>query len=174
MGAEGLVWDHEKLDLFLENPKSLVSRTRMSFRGLKEPGDRADVIAFLRAYSDDPQNIPESAPTETRDPEVAPEVLALQGDPDYGEYLSGECVTCHRADGGDDGIPSITEPTRSPTRCFISRAALLVKVTARISLGRAVPVLSKCAIRVVSARVLPVPAPASTRTGPSKASTAAR
>jgi len=26
----------------------------------------------------------------------------------YGEYLSGECVTCHRADGADEGIPSIT------------------------------------------------------------------
>ena len=108
MGIEGLVWDHEKLDLFLENPKSLVSKTRMNFRGLKDEGDRADVIAYLRAYSDNPSDIPESAPTEARDPDVAPEILALQGDPDYGEYLSGECVTCHRADGADDGIPSIT------------------------------------------------------------------
>ena len=33
------------------------------------------------------------------------------------------------------GMPSTTPPTISPTRCFISRAALLVKVTARISLG---------------------------------------
>ena len=108
MGVEGLVWDHEKLDLYLENPKALVSKTRMNFRGLKDAEDRADVIAFLRAYSDDPANIPESAPTAPADPEVAPEVLALQGDPDYGEYLSSECVTCHRADGADDGIPSIT------------------------------------------------------------------
>ena len=33
------------------------------------------------------------------------------------------------------GMPSTTPPTISPMRCFISRAALLVKVTARISLG---------------------------------------
>ena len=26
---------------------------------------------------------------------------------DYGEYLSGECTTCHRLDGAGDGIPSI-------------------------------------------------------------------
>lgn len=39
---------------------------------------------------------------------VAPAILALKGDTDYGEYLSSECVTCHRADGGGDGIPSIT------------------------------------------------------------------
>ncbi len=108
MGVEGLIWDHEKLDIYLENPKALVSQTRMNFRGLKKKEDRDDVIAFLRVYSDNPSDIPESAPTEIRDPEVAPEVLALQGDPDYGEYLSGECVTCHRADGGDEGIPSIT------------------------------------------------------------------
>ena len=25
----------------------------------------------------------------------------------YGEYLAGECVTCHSADGSDRGIPSI-------------------------------------------------------------------
>jgi cytochrome c553 len=25
----------------------------------------------------------------------------------YGQYLSGECVTCHRADGQDKGIPPI-------------------------------------------------------------------
>ena len=107
MGNDGLVWDFEKLDLYIENPKSLVSRTRMKFRGLKEAADRADVIAFLRVYSDNPQDIVEAAPTEFRDPVPSDDVLALQGDPDYGEYLSGECVTCHKIDGSEDGIPSI-------------------------------------------------------------------
>ena len=59
-------------------------------------------------------------------------------------------------------------------RCFISRAALLVKVTARICEGKARPVARMWAMRVVSTRVLPVPAPASTRTGPSVVSTASR
>lgn len=27
---------------------------------------------------------------------------------EYGEYLSSECTTCHRIDGADEGIPSIT------------------------------------------------------------------
>ena len=39
--------------------------------------------------------------------EVAPEILALEGDPEYGEYLSGDCKTCHREDGDYDGIPAI-------------------------------------------------------------------
>lgn len=108
-GAGGLIWTLETMDTFLENPKSLVSKTRMSFRGLKKERDRRDVLAYLRQFSDDPQNIPEAEPTaEATDHSVAPEILAIEGDPEYGEYLASECTTCHRADGGDDGIPSIT------------------------------------------------------------------
>ena len=29
------------------------------------------------------------------------------GDPAYGEYLSSACVSCHRSDGANKGIPSI-------------------------------------------------------------------
>lgn len=32
---------------------------------------------------------------------------AASADSAFGQYLSGECVTCHRADGTDKGIPSI-------------------------------------------------------------------
>ena len=71
------------------------------------------------------------------------------------------------------GMPSAT-PISASMRSRISRAALLVKVTARISCGRARPEAMRWATRVVSTRVLPVPAPASTSTGPSSASTARR
>lgn len=109
MGADGLHWDLESLDVYLENPKSLVSGTRMSFRGLKDPQERADVIAYLRMFSASPQNIPEAAPTALpHEVALAPEVLDIVGDPAFGEYLSGECSTCHQADGEDEGIPSIT------------------------------------------------------------------
>ena len=62
-------------------------------------------------------------------------------------------------------MPSTASPTSRPMRCFISRAALLVKVTARICEGKARPSDRMWAMRVVSTRVLPVPAPASTSTG---------
>ncbi len=35
------------------------------------------------------------------------EDLLKNADLAYGEYLAGECVTCHSADGADKGIPSI-------------------------------------------------------------------
>ncbi|WP_299691441.1 c-type cytochrome [uncultured Tateyamaria sp.] len=108
-GAGGLEWHADTLDVFLENPRAMATGTRMSFRGLKNPEDRANLIVYLRQFSDDPANIPEADPTATGvDHDLDPAILALVGDPEYGEYLSGECTTCHQATGGDDGIPSIT------------------------------------------------------------------
>lgn len=108
-GSDGLIWSLDKLDAYLENPKALVTGTRMSFRGLKDAQDRHDVLAYLRRYSDRPADIPEAQPTQVP-PEVTlpPEILAIVGDPDYGEYLASECTTCHQRSGADDGIPSIT------------------------------------------------------------------
>ena len=108
-GHDGLIWDLKTLNVYIDNPKSLVSGTRMSFRGLKDPQDRADLLAYMRSFSDNPANIPEAEPTARPDvPVLPPEILAIVGDRDYGEYLSSECTTCHQRDGSDQGIPSIT------------------------------------------------------------------
>jgi cytochrome c len=107
-GTGGLEWHADTLDAFIENPRALASGTRMSFTGISDPQDRANVVAYLRTYSDNPADIPEADPTATatdRDLDVT--ILALVGDTEYGAYLSGECTTCHQAAGGDDGIPSI-------------------------------------------------------------------
>jgi cytochrome c len=116
-GVDGLTWTLETLDAYIENPRALVSKTRMSYPGLEDAGARADLLAYLRRFSDNPANIPEAAPTAIgTDHSVDPGILAIQGDPEYGEYLSSECVSCHRADGTADGIPSIT---RWPERDFV-------------------------------------------------------
>jgi len=99
---EGLHWTHEKLDGFLENPKASVPGTKMSFRGLKERQDRTDLIAYLATFSDD-----QMSAQITPGFSVGPEILSLEGDLEFGEYLSSECTTCHQADGGNDGIPGI-------------------------------------------------------------------
>ncbi|MFC4732767.1 c-type cytochrome [Salipiger abyssi] len=115
--ADGLVWDYARLDAYLENPRALVSGTRMSFRGLKDAQDRHDVLAYLRDFTASPRDIPEAAPTALpREVDLPPEILAIVGDADYGEYLASECLTCHRQDGSDAGIPSIT---RWPVEDFV-------------------------------------------------------
>ncbi len=107
-GNDGLVWTLEMLDAYIHTPKALVSGTRMSFRGMKDAQQRADLLAFLRDFSDSPANIPEAEPTARPDlPNLPPDILAIQGDPEYGAYLSSECTTCHQSDGSDAGIPSI-------------------------------------------------------------------
>lgn len=107
-GKNGMVWDLKHLNAYLENPKALVSDTRMSFDGLESQKERNDVMAYLRQFSDNPQNIPEAQPTARRpEVELPADILALVGDPEYGEYLSSECTTCHQIDGDYDGIPSI-------------------------------------------------------------------
>ncbi len=105
----GLKWTFDTLDAYVENPRALVSDTRMGFRGMKDQQDRDDLLAYLRLFSANPSNIPEAAPTSVAvDHSVAPEVLAIVGDPAYGEYLSGECTSCHQVSGAGGGIPSIT------------------------------------------------------------------
>lgn len=109
MGKDGLIWTAETLDAYIENPRALVSKTRMNFRGIKEAEDRTHLLSYLRLYSDNPANIPEAEPTALgTDHDIDPAILAIQGDPEYGEYLASECLTCHQQDGTSDGIPSIT------------------------------------------------------------------
>jgi cytochrome c len=109
MGADGLTWTLETLDAYIENPKALVSGTRMSYRGMADSEARAALMAFLREWSDKPRDIPEAEPTARKtNPDLSPEVFAIKGDPAYGEYLASECQTCHQSDGSDQGIPSIT------------------------------------------------------------------
>ena len=65
-------------------------------------------------------------------------------------------------------------PTSASTRSFISAAALLVKVIARIEPGWAPRWETSQAMRRVSTRVLPEPAPATTSSGVPSWTTAAR
>ena len=46
-GKEGLVWNNETLNAYLEDPKAYGPKNKMAFPGLKNPQDRADVIAYL-------------------------------------------------------------------------------------------------------------------------------
>ena len=42
------VWDGERLDHWLENPRTFLKGTKMSFAGIPDAIDRRDVIAFLK------------------------------------------------------------------------------------------------------------------------------
>ena len=50
-------WTYEQLNGYLLNPKKYVEGTKMAFAGLKKDTDRANVILYLRSFSDNPAPI---------------------------------------------------------------------------------------------------------------------
>lgn len=106
-GAAGLKWDADALNTFLEKPAAFVPGTRMSYRGLPDAAKREALIAWLQtATASAPSG--EAAAAAPDAPEgVGAAAMKLTGDPEYGQYLSGDCVTCHQVTGHADGIPSI-------------------------------------------------------------------
>ncbi len=51
-------WGYEELAEFLYKPKKYIKGTKMNFAGLKKVKDRADLVYFLRAQSDEPVPLP--------------------------------------------------------------------------------------------------------------------
>ena len=50
MARSGIVWNAATLDRYLTNPAAMIPGTKMTFRGLDSPADRAQVIAFLQRH----------------------------------------------------------------------------------------------------------------------------
>lgn len=57
-GYDG-AWTYELMDAWLENPNAAFPGNKMAFAGLRKPEDRADVIAYLRAYTENPPPLPQ-------------------------------------------------------------------------------------------------------------------
>lgn len=51
MASSGLVWTEEALESYLENPRTHVPGTKMSFAGIDDAQRRKDVVAYLKTLS---------------------------------------------------------------------------------------------------------------------------
>ncbi|WP_343116692.1 c-type cytochrome [Ostreiculturibacter nitratireducens] len=93
----GGTWSLEELDAFLENPRKAMPGTRMTFAGLRDPQDRANVIAYLNAHSDEPLEAAEGEAPASGDG------AAEESDEDFGLLVTGAgveetyytCTACH-------------------------------------------------------------------------------
>lgn len=47
----GATWDEQTLFTYLENPRQFMPGTKMAFVGLRDPQQRADVIAYLKTQA---------------------------------------------------------------------------------------------------------------------------
>ncbi|MEQ8968590.1 MAG: c-type cytochrome [Azospirillaceae bacterium] len=83
--AEAGTWSFEALNGFIHAPRDWVVGTSMSYQGVKDHEDRADLIAWMRTLSNDPEPLPEP-PTE-----------AAEGDAETQTADAGEA-----ASGGED------------------------------------------------------------------------
>ncbi len=65
MTDHGGDWTYEELDHFIANPRGYISGTAMSFAGIRNEEDRADLLAYLQTLSDNPVPFPApAAPAE--------------------------------------------------------------------------------------------------------------
>ncbi len=129
-GEEGLHWDEATLDQYIEKPRDFIKGNRMSYRGMASAEDRMALLTWLGKISkaEPSENLAVSAPASTGlAPGFADEILKIEGDVAYGEYLSGDCVTCHQITGQMEGIPSIVGV---PTDYFV-RALVEYKTNIR-------------------------------------------
>jgi len=101
----GLVWNEDMLRAFLTAPSEFLPRTRMAYRGVRKEEELHELLVYLATLT--PETNLGTAHIEPSDPEVAPEILGIEGNVEYGQYLSSTCVTCHQASGDASGIPPI-------------------------------------------------------------------
>lgn len=76
-------WGYEELNGFLHKPKKYLPGTIMAYAGTRKAEDRADVIAYLRTLSDNPQPLPQvEAQDEAVEPATATANEATDNTPD--------------------------------------------------------------------------------------------
>ena len=93
--AYGGEWTPERLDAFLTRPRAEVKGTRMGFPGLKKATDRADLIAYLNTFSDNPLNFGATgaaAPVEEAEEEYE---FGILFDAPGVEETFYTCTACH-------------------------------------------------------------------------------
>jgi cytochrome c len=109
-------WTFDELNEWLRQPGAYAPGTRMSFAGIKDDQERADVVDYLRTLSPNPEALPspteappaaskEAAPAPPGDPPV--ESLLATADPQQGEADTKKlgCVACHTFnEGGKAGL----------------------------------------------------------------------
>lgn len=109
----GTVWDFEHLSGFLQNPRSYVQGTSMSFAGISDPQEEANLIAYLNTLSASPAPLPEVAPAAA---EEAPAEDAAAA-PAEGEAApaEGEAAPAEGEAAPADGEAAPAEGQAAPT-----------------------------------------------------------
>jgi len=101
-------WSYEALDGFLHQPRDYLPGTSMSYAGIRDPEDRANVIAYMRTLSEDPLPLPEP-PAE----EAAAEDEGAAAGEGAGEQPAGEIAEEEAATAAPPAEPAGGEPAEA-------------------------------------------------------------
>ena len=94
LSGKGGNWNWDLLSQWLTSPKAFAPGTKMTFAGISNPQDRANVMAFLNQHSDSPQPLPAApAPAET---------AKAEGGADKGAAAAGNAA----APAGNEAAPA--------------------------------------------------------------------
>lgn len=113
LAAVGGDWSFENMDAFLENPKAYAPGTKMTFRGISDAEDRANLIAWLNTQSDSPLALPEveevEAPAMPEEPAMEEDHSATDGD--MIDEITGEVAAAAAAtmEAADEALDSAGE-----------------------------------------------------------------
>lgn len=70
--SHGGTWTYEMLDHWLADPKAAIPGNKMAFGGIPKAGDRANLIAFLRANTENPPPLPAATAAASGDETATP------------------------------------------------------------------------------------------------------
>ena len=113
--SKGGTWDWETMSQWLANPKKFAPGTKMTFAGLGNPQERADLMVFLNSRDNSPLPVP-AAPAEPTDDANAAKPGTGAGD--GAQKAENEPVLSEQqaVKGGDknvggEGAPKVTGPS---------------------------------------------------------------
>lgn len=100
----GGTWTPERLAEFLEKPRKVVKKTRMTFFGLKKAKQRHNLIAYMNAQSDSPLALSKTKEQPKGENKTAKKEVAVKDEPsEFGVLVPGKgaeetynnCTACH-------------------------------------------------------------------------------
>jgi cytochrome c len=106
LSGKGGTWDFATMSEWLANPKKFAPGTKMTFAGLSNPEDRANVIAFLNAHSDSPLPLP-----------AAPAAAApAEGEAKAADTAAAESVGAGAQKATDEPVLNQADAVKAPSK----------------------------------------------------------
>lgn len=112
-------WSFENLSAFIENPKAYAPGTKMTFRGISNDEDRANLIAWLNTQSDSPLALPEVEEVEAPAMDAETDADGDMVDEITGEVAGAATATMEAADDALDSVGDAIDDVADETTDFL-------------------------------------------------------